>query len=522
MTERWRGALDNSAAEFGEQLEALGFEKVGDREWRGDITVVLDDGSTASAAHIVALPPDYPFDPPHVQPDPAFTSPRWHAEWNGRLCLYRTAADVGRPWEEPKNLIGKVEEWYRQAQSGWPDDPGDLDLERYFEVTRSDVLVAFDGLDRLVGRHLEVDEPKRNVVVVSRGRSLDPRRRKKKSERSAERNDKVWGAGVDVGHLDHPVADLPGVLARLAESDRKAVQQLLATRTRGFLVARYTRTAGGRDHIGALALQVTKGAGGVPTVEAVQVEDRQQARANRSGPEAPLLRGKSVAIVGAGAVGSFLAECLARSGIGRLTLVDQDRLRYGNCVRHLAGEGFVGELKTTAVKALLVRHGLMDKDNIRTVDRYLTADDAVELVGNHDLVIDASANSRAAGRLEHVAGQVGEEWVKVALYRGGAVIRLDRLGPGTSRAARRLPPVAPLDGPDGPSEAGCGDPVSPTPPVAVQLAASLACEYVIDTLLRDRRGRRFPDSLAEVRSPTPPAGDDDPYSEVGPVAESGR
>lgn len=526
MTERWRDALANSAAEFGERLEALRFAKVGDSEWRGDIVAVDDHGTTGPMPHSITLPDDYPFEPPKVRPDPVFAAPRWHAEHpecGGCLCLYRTADDVGRPWEEPERLIEKVEEWYRQGQAGWPDDPGDLDLERYFEVTLPDVLVAFDGLDSLVGRNLEVEEARPDVVVVTRSRLLDPSRRKKKSERSAERRDRVWGAGVDLGHLDHPVADLGGVLARLDAAERSAVQHLVGTRTQGFVVARYSRTAGGQTHTGALALRVTRSTDGTdPKVEAVQVEDRQQARAHRRGPEAPLLADKSVAVVGVGAVGSFLAERLARAGIGQLTLVDQDRLRYGNSARHLVDERLVGERKTDAVKAALVSRRLISEDDVTTIDRYITAADAVDLIDRHDLVVDATGSSRAAGKLEHVARQVGEEWIKVALYRGGAVIRLDRFGPGTSRRSRRLPPVAALDGPHGAPEAGCGDPVSPTPPVAVELAASLTCEYAIDTLLRDRRSRHYPDSLVEVRAPTGPVGDDDPYAQVGRVKEPTR
>ena len=41
-------------------------------------------------------------------------------------------------------------------------------------------------------------------------------------------------------------------------------------------------------------------------------------------PALDKLRRSHVAVFGLGGVGSYAAECLARSGVGTLTLVDQD------------------------------------------------------------------------------------------------------------------------------------------------------------------------------------------------------
>jgi len=61
-----------------------------------------------------------------------------------------------------------------------------------------------------------------------------------------------------------------------------------------------------------------------------------------------------VLIAGLGGVGSWTAEALARSGVGRLTLVDFDRVALSNLNRQLpALESTIGQLKTDVVSARL-------------------------------------------------------------------------------------------------------------------------------------------------------------------------
>ena len=56
-----------------------------------------------------------------------------------------------------------------------------------------------------------------------------------------------------------------------------------------------------------------------------------------------------VIVFGLGGVGSYAAECLARSGVGELTLVDQDTLSLTNINRQLyALHSTVGQYKAEA------------------------------------------------------------------------------------------------------------------------------------------------------------------------------
>ena len=56
-----------------------------------------------------------------------------------------------------------------------------------------------------------------------------------------------------------------------------------------------------------------------------------------------------VAVVGAGSIGSAAAMALAMYGVRRITLVDNDRLRSHNLVRHQSVRSAVGEYKVDAV-----------------------------------------------------------------------------------------------------------------------------------------------------------------------------
>ena len=62
------------------------------------------------------------------------------------------------------------------------------------------------------------------------------------------------------------------------------------------------------------------------------------------------LLGAHVMVVGLGGVGSFAVEALARSGIGKLTLVDFDRVCVTNSNRQLqALQGNIGKPKATTL-----------------------------------------------------------------------------------------------------------------------------------------------------------------------------
>lgn len=96
-----------------------------------------------------------------------------------------------------------------------------------------------------------------------------------------------------------------------------------------------------------------------------------------------------IAIIGLGGVGSWAAESLARSGIGRITLVDMDDVCVSNTNRQLhALNGHYGQTKTDAMAERL--RAINPYADIRTHFGFLTTRNVADLITD-DLsgVVDA-------------------------------------------------------------------------------------------------------------------------------------
>jgi adenylyltransferase/sulfurtransferase len=103
------------------------------------------------------------------------------------------------------------------------------------------------------------------------------------------------------------------------------------------------------------------------------------------------LKAASVAVIGAGGIGSAVIPALAGAGIGRLTIIDSDVVEVGNLHRQpLFRERDAGYSK--ADLALQFVHRLNRFVDARPVQERIGDDNAVSLLAGHDLVIDGSDN----------------------------------------------------------------------------------------------------------------------------------
>ncbi|QGU33055.1 tRNA threonylcarbamoyladenosine dehydratase [Thermochromatium tepidum] len=96
-----------------------------------------------------------------------------------------------------------------------------------------------------------------------------------------------------------------------------------------------------------------------------------------------------VCVVGIGGVGSWAAEALARSGVGRLTLIDLDHVAESNINRQVqAADSTLGQAKVEAMRARIASYA---PDCVTTlIDDFLTPENAAEYLDNDlDYVIDA-------------------------------------------------------------------------------------------------------------------------------------
>lgn len=103
------------------------------------------------------------------------------------------------------------------------------------------------------------------------------------------------------------------------------------------------------------------------------------------------LKQSSIAIVGAGGIGSPLIPSLAGAGTGRLTIIDDDIVDRSNLQRQpLFRDDQVGHPKAQ-LAADFVR-ALNPHVQILAIQERLTAENAESTFGGHDLVIDGSDN----------------------------------------------------------------------------------------------------------------------------------
>ena len=121
------------------------------------------------------------------------------------------------------------------------------------------------------------------------------------------------------------------------------------------------------------------------------------------GPEGQekLSRAK-VFIAGAGGLGSPVAFYLAAAGVGHLRIVDNDEVSLGNLNRQiLHWEENVGIAKVASAKEKLTR--LNKNTKIETLNERITQDNASKLIGDSDLVVDATDNLEVRFLLNQVA-----------------------------------------------------------------------------------------------------------------------
>ncbi|HSI23439.1 MAG TPA: tRNA cyclic N6-threonylcarbamoyladenosine(37) synthase TcdA [Methylophilaceae bacterium] len=101
-----------------------------------------------------------------------------------------------------------------------------------------------------------------------------------------------------------------------------------------------------------------------------------------------------VCIVGVGGVGSWAAESLARSAIGRITLIDLDNIAESNTNRqvHALGDEY-GKAKVAAMAERI--HAINPDCEVIEIEDFVTLDNLEDMLGrDYDFVIDAIDNAR--------------------------------------------------------------------------------------------------------------------------------
>jgi molybdopterin/thiamine biosynthesis adenylyltransferase len=483
-----RERLADALARAGFHLDT----SVEDEPWWGVLTFTPASGGPARSTVVtVSLPDGFPFAPVKVHPqtraqaeglsgraaspDYYEASPGWHRDRDLAMCLFDEVDQARLAWADGAALLDQVQAWLAADASGWPSDAPALDLQRYLRPSREHRLILYGQLDHVDEAVLRLRPERHNILRV--GQVPSPARAGSSTRR------KRWGPRsvlvLHAGELAAPIRDWQDLCAAVGPARAQTLVRARADDISRVLV-RYSR----QDVPAVLAVELQDRPGRpdeAPLVRALRsAPDDLATRTIRAGKYAASLAETTVAIVGVGAVGSVVADLLHRSGVGHLHFIDPDVVLPGNTTRHLLGQAAVGLPKPHAVaQALRVARPTFGRitTNVAPID---TPQAAVQILAAVDLVVDATAESTATALLTAAARSGAGRLLSAYVLADGYAVRVDRTA-GAS-AGPHLPALhLPSPGPDT-YEAGCGSPVSTTPPAAVWEAAAMAVRHAIDML----------------------------------------
>lgn len=128
-----------------------------------------------------------------------------------------------------------------------------------------------------------------------------------------------------------------------------------------------------------------------------------------------------VMVIGLGGVGSWAAESLARSGVGRLTVIDFDEICITNANRQLhALQGLVGQKKANVMGERLKK--INPQAQINILPLFYNKDTAEEILSlKPDYIVDAIDNLTAK---THLLNECVKRQIKV-ITSGGASAKMD-------------------------------------------------------------------------------------------------
>lgn len=187
------------------------------------------------------------------------------------------------------------------------------------------------------------------------------------------------------------------------------------------------------------------------------------------------LAGSRVLIVGVGGLGSPLVQYLAGAGVGFLGLVDGDTLQASNLHRQpVYALADCGKLKVDLARAAAL--AINPEVEVSAHALRLTADNALELVGAHDLVVDCSDNFRTKFLINDAAVLARRPAVFASVYQYEGQLQVYKPDPAHA-CLRCLWPEATADGVVGNcAEAGV---LGPVPGIVGSMQALLTLKILL-------------------------------------------
>ena len=470
-----------SLERFTAELRANGFEQVPEQPnaWRGAIHPSFA-GMTDAATMDVIIRPGWPYHCPLLFVNGINTS---HSTPGGYICLWQEGDD-SLEWYTLEGFYARIDEWCHQAKQGWPNH--NLTLDAYLNYPDKEPVTATFDLSKLKvkpgdrGELHGVWNASKTAIDFRPGNSQDP--------------DQLPGIWLHAGTLNGPPPrQLSEVQRHLYLSQRAQLEYSFKEHFQGRNPTKGVSclillcwTHNGRPNALALLCKEVNG-----TIKASAMMPGPNDLENlmlRSGPDAPLLENKRVVMFGAGALGGYTALALAQSGLRQLDIVDREVLLPGNVARHVAGHTHIGWPKVLAVAYVIMDHAPWTQVNPYQ-ENIATPEQIRQRIQNADLIVDASGDAVLQVSLDHVATDEKKPLVSGALFRSGAIGRIQRQAhpddtPIKERCNVQYPTIP--EGDPGKElttpEAGCSAPVNNAPPAAVISCAARIAQVAIDDL----------------------------------------
>ncbi|SCE95040.1 Molybdopterin or thiamine biosynthesis adenylyltransferase [Micromonospora viridifaciens] len=203
------------------------------------------------------------------------------------------------------------------------------------------------------------------------------------------------------------------------------------------------------------------------------------------------LAAATVTVVGTGSIGGATVHALADYGVGRLVLVDPDRLLWHNLVRHVSGPAQVGKMKVFALRDDLEKLRPDTHIEPHALDVIRDADKVRPLLARSDLVVCTADGVAPRRVVSHLARRAGLEAVLACVLEDGGIGEILRLRPWPDRGClvcqrQALTDAGAID-PEPALDAGYGTGTRHRPMTAVgsdlHLVGQLAAKAAVATLL---------------------------------------
>lgn len=170
---------------------------------------------------------------------------------------------------------------------------------------------------------------------------------------------------------------------------------------------------------------------------------RQPLEEQRSGSDHSVLPSRSVAIVGCGSLGSKVGTSLARAGVHRFLLVDDDILLPDNLVRHDLDWRDVGSHKADALARKIAfvnpsADALTWRARLGGQESSASAGSMIKLIGGCGLIIDATANPDILNLLSAIVGVSKKPLVWGEVFGGGIGGLVARCRPGIEPSPQHM------------------------------------------------------------------------------------